>query len=227
MTRTRKNKKKLKKGAMKRDRVEFESPRIPPWVHALSNYNRIIESVPVHDTSLQWDRASPYVPGFFPKDHNRGVRILPLGVMIYRRFFELASAFIDASPVEIDVHGYCCWTNRRAYTPLEWAIWSDALTPECAEMLWKAGLSATLIPRKEHDPQRLMQYMVNGRVATCLLMEDGIMAMVWCCRQAQGTQWLDIAAIVAERMRHVRVVQWIQARNRMELSEWTKVEEQD
>lgn len=212
---------------MKRDRVEFESPRIPPWAHALSKYNRIIESVPVHDTSLQWDRASPYVPALFPEDHHRGDCILPLGVMIYWRFFELASAFIDASPVEINVHDYCCWMNNRAYTPLEWAIWSDALTPECVEMLWKAGLSTTLIPRKEHDPQRLMNYMVNGRIATCKQMEDGIMAMVWCCRQAQGTQWLDIAVIVAERMRRVSAVQWLQARNRMELSEWTKVEEQD
>jgi hypothetical protein len=56
------------------------------------------------------------------------------------------------------------------------------------------------------------EFLVRWRIKRCQQMEDSIMAMVWCCKQAQGTAWLDVAAIAAERMRRVNVQDWVESR---------------
>ena len=211
---------------MKRDREVFGQKTEPPWLNVLLNYNKfrhIVENVPVHDPRFEWDRVS-YVPALFGGQRNVCNKMLPLGMMIKYQCFALASEFVDA--LEISVHEPCCWFDGHPYTPLEWALHLGVLTPECAELLWRAGLSARSIPFKA-DPRRLVDYQARGRIGTCGEMENGIMAMVWCCKQVSGTEWGDISSTVAGRMRRVSTAVWMHAKNRLGILEWTKVQEED
>lgn len=186
---------------MKRDRDEFEADhhREPSWMWVLTHRNVLRIPGWFDDPSQEWDCASP---------EEARCRMLPLGFMVGTSMIREAEKFVDTSPLNINIHDPCVWVDDHPYTPLEWAVRSGTLNAAWVEVFWRMGLSASTI-LSYVVAIKFMDIMVRSRIKRCRQMEDSIMAMVWCCRQAQGTAWLDVAAIAAERMRRVSVEEWV------------------
>jgi hypothetical protein len=199
---------------MKRDReAEFGGPE-PGWVEAIvawANYGSKYPN-PFHDDSLEWDRCA-YSQRLFGGQRNITNRMLPLGLMIKEFMWNRIDEFVNVRNVDIDAP--CVWIDSEPHTPLQWAAKLRMLNPDRVEILWSVGLSASSILCQCFSTEDEFSYdawEVRRRIKRCKQMEDSIMAMVWCCRRAEGTAWLDVAAIAAERMRRVDVRDWVECR---------------
>lgn len=192
---------------MKRDRdTEFGGPE-PGWVQAIVVWvdgGKRIPS-PFKDESLEWDRCA-HSPRLFGGQRNITNRMLPLGLMIKEFMWSRIDEFVNVRNVDIDAP--CVWIDGEPYTPFQWAAKLGMVNPDRVEILWSVGLSASRIMCQSLSTDE----DVRRRMRRCRQMEDSIMAMVWCSRQAQGTAWLDVAAIAAERMRRVDVRDWVGCR---------------
>lgn len=196
---------------MQRDReAEFGGGPEPGWVEAMVVWadtgKRI--SNPFHDDSLEWDRCA-YSPRLFGGQRNITNRMLPMGMMIKEFMWSRIDEFVNVRNVDIDAP--CVWIDGEPYTPFQWAAKLGMVNPDRVEILWSMGLSASIMFANVVSIG-IDDSEVRRRIKRCRQMEDSIMAMVWCCRRAEGTAWLDVAAIAAERMRRVDVRDWVGCR---------------
>lgn len=207
---------------MKRDREEQEDINAkhmygqPGWVDVVFGWDQGSKFGLLQDDRLEWDRCCSYLPLVFGGgQHNVGNRILPLGLMIKCWLWPLVTKFVDESPLHISIHDPCVWIDNQPLTPVEWAVHLDMLCDLWVEVFWNAGVSATRIPCRIHQSGN-EDYMVRGCIDMCRQMEDGIMAMVWCCKQVTETLWHDNATTIAERMRRFDVSEWVEIRNELD-----------
>jgi hypothetical protein len=203
--------------------------REPKWIFELSAYlngEREYGVLPrFDDDSWEWDQCTYdtdqwYVPV------NRGNRMLPIGFMLRRGACKWICDFLEMRP-DVSIYDPCCWIEHVPYSPLQMTNLRQMrerrhfLGVSHVDALWSAGV------RLKGFSSGIGDDMLIERVLKCKSMEDSIMAMVWCCRQAQGTLWNDNALPISERMRRMDVGEWVVIRNESDYQEWLKTRKEE
>jgi hypothetical protein len=157
----------------------------------------------IDDPTLEWHRPSTSLA------HGSirliGNEIMPLGFMILRHMYNCAEYFLSTR--QGNVHDVCCRRSLRSYTPIEWAFYCCSAIDYCLQIwldvLWCAGLCSRDMPGELYE----RNVVIVNQVRTFREMEDAMIAMTWCCIQAQG-MWTDISVITTGHIRAAGYDEW-------------------
>jgi hypothetical protein len=181
--------------------------REPKWVELLTELYVDLVSMPdklepcIDDPAMEWHRPSISYCG---STHLVGNAITPLGLMIRKHMSSCAEYFLSTR--HGNVHDVCCRRSLRPYTPIEWAFYCFSAN-NCLQIwldtLWNAGLCARDIPTELYEKN----IRSVNQVRTFREMEDAMIAMTWCCIQAEG-MWTDISVITTAHIRAAGYDEW-------------------